>query len=72
MFLQVKFSISWLCWTKYALSRDKVNFFIDFSLHKTFSHPYVVKMLSYFDDTNFVYIILGNSRVIDFEVYFLL
>jgi hypothetical protein len=30
-------------------------------LHKSLSHPYVVKMFSYFDDSNFVYIILGQS-----------
>ena len=31
----------------------------EISLHKTLSHPYVVQMFSYFDDSNFVYIILG-------------
>lgn len=34
-------------------------FLNSFSLHKSLSHPYVVKMFSYFDDSNFVYIILG-------------
>lgn len=38
------------------------------SLHKSLAHPYVVKLFSYFDDSNFVYIILGETdRPFDLE-----
>jgi len=33
-----------------------------YSLHRQLSHPYVVQMFSYFEDSNFVYIILELCR----------
>lgn len=34
----------------------------EISLHKTFAHAYVVKLFTYFEDNNFVYVILELCR----------